>query len=118
MKIQFLVLILLTSQAFARSVEKYVPKGMGAVNPVTQPKADAIYDSAKKTKSQNLAAQIKAQIISSALNASGQALISKCCGSKCSSRCPVGIALVVMGGLASMQAGSHGSTARHFLSTC
>ncbi len=118
MKLQFLILLIFTSQAFAGGVNKYVPKDMGIVKPVAQPKAAAIYDSAKTTKAQNQAAQIKAKMISSALNSAGKKLISKCCTSKkCASQCPVGIALVVMGGMASQQAKSHGGTARQAGST-
>ena len=78
----------------------------------SKPTQPSIYDSAAKVQKENKKGQLQAQMISSALNSAGQALISACCGGdNCNSQCPVGIGLVVMGGLASLQAAGEGKTA-------
>lgn len=104
------MILLFANQAFAADLSSYVPKQ--AVNTATGPTQNSIYDSATQTKKQNEAAQKQAQMISAALRSSGEQLISACCGDTgCSSQCPTGIGLVVMAGMAAMQASSHGSTA-------
>ena len=78
----------------------------------SKPTQPAIYDSAAKVQKENKKGQQQAQMISTALNQAGQSIISACCGNEsCSSQCPVGIGLVVMGGLASLQAAGEGKTA-------
>ncbi len=107
----FLLIFLFTNSVFARPSIQAALSGQKAVGANVQPKQNSIYDSATQVKKENEAGKQQAQMISSGLDSGGRALIQACCGSHCKSKCPVGITMVAMGILASMQAGAHGKTA-------
>ena len=105
-----MMILFFATRSFADSTAGYVP-AQQAIQ-ANAPTQNSIYDSAAQTKKQNEAAQKQAQMISSTLDSSGQALVSSCCGGDCPSQCQLGLGLVVMGVMAGQQAASHGGTAR------
>ena len=112
MKLPVILIYFFSIQSFAGNPAAGILSTQNTKQFNAQPKAPSIYDAATQVKKQNQSGQKQASMISSALQSAGQRLIASCCGSRhCASKCPVGIGLVVMAGMASKQAGAHGQTA-------
>ncbi len=106
-----LSLVLVAGTAQAKNPAGAIISRQGDDQFTSQPTEPSIYDSAAKVQKENQKGQKQAQMISMALNSAGMRMVAACCGGDCHSTCRTGIALIVMGGLASMQAKGEGKTA-------